>query len=137
MDEAIYNLLLTGATGLSLFGTLRFRFIGDGAANAAAEPQKPGDAAPQQQGFELAQVAMEGDIIVPALAGLRRIALRGVGYGTAAGAVWQTLSSTGTTPRVVVQFNFSENFQITGGVTWLAVPGAPAAFGMLGKQLGK
>lgn len=135
MNEAVYNLLLTAAPGYVLFGTLRLRFTGETVRAESGEQRMPHGLAPPTQMLELAQHVLEGEIIVPALAGVRRVVLRGIGYGTAAGAVWQVLQSTIATPRVMVQFNFSDNFQITGGVTWSAVPGAPTAFAMLGKQL--
>ena len=135
MNEANYNLLLTGAPGYALFGTLRVHFTGAYAHPEVGERLLAAGQAHATPTIELAQQLLEGDIIVPALAGLRRLALRGIGYGTAAGPVWQILQSALTAPRVMVQFNFSDNFQITGGVTWAAGPGAPAPFAMLGTQL--
>jgi len=135
MNDFIYNLILTGEQGLTLFGTLRYRFtdplatVPDGGVPALLAEN-------QQLGVITAVVLpVEGSVSIPLLTGFGRVPLQGVALATAAGPITTVLGSTDPARQVFVQFNQITGNQIAGGLVWR--PGEPAelVFSLLGFQL--
>ena len=135
MNDFIYNLILTGEQGLTLFGTLRFRFtdplaaVPDGGVPALLAEN-------QQLGVITAVVIpLEGSISMPLLTGFGRVPLQGVLLGTAAGPITTIMDSTDSARRAFVQFNQISGNQIAGGVQWRPAEQGELVFSLLGTQL--
>lgn len=135
MNDFIYNLILTGEQGLTLFGTLRYRFtdplasVPDGGVPALLAEN-------QQLGVITAVVLpLEGSVSIPLLTGFGRVPMEGVALATAAGPVTTILGSADPARQVFVQFNQISSQQTAGGMVWR--PGEPAelVFSLLGFQL--
>ncbi|KQQ32444.1 hypothetical protein ASF61_15555 [Duganella sp. Leaf126] len=135
MNDFIYNLLLTGEQGLTLFGTLRFRFtdpltaVPDGGVPSLL-------AAHQQLGVVTAVLLpLDGSIAIPLLTGFGRVPLQGFLIATAAGPITTILGSTDNARPAFVQFNQISGNQIAGGVQWRPADPAELVFSLLGTQL--
>lgn len=135
MDEFIYNLLLTGEQGLTLLGTLRYRFVEQ--ATAVADGGVPAVLAEAQQIGTITVVALPvaGTISVPLLTGFSRVPISGLVLATAAGPVATLFGSNDPQRPLFTQFNQISSNRIAGGLLWR--PGQPGelAFSMLGTQL--
>lgn len=135
MDEFIYNLLLTGEQGLSLFGTLRFRFtaplaeVPDGGVPALLAEIEPIGT------VTVVALPVEGSISVPLLTGFSRVPISGVLLATAAGPVTTLFGSNDPARPLFLQFNQISGTQIAGGLQWR--PGQPnrLVFSLLGTRL--
>jgi hypothetical protein len=139
MDEIIYNLLLTGRSGLSLPGTLRFRFTDLDALAPADDVAALLSKLAQPVSVEVAVFQLEGTLSVPLLTGARPLPLAGVGLGTAAGSVGYVLSSADPARRLDMLFNLLDFQTTAGGVVWrrgqfgelvLSLLGTQPAFGL-------
>jgi len=135
MDEIIFNLLLTGRTGLSLPGTLRFRFTDLDALAPAADLAALLAKAAQPVSIEVAVFQLEGTLSVPLLTGVRPVPLAGVALGTAAGSVGFILSSTDPARRLDLLFNLLDLQTIAGGMVWRRGQFGELVFSLLGTQL--
>jgi hypothetical protein len=135
MDEFIYNLVLTGEQGLSLFGTLRFRFTDPLAAVADGGVPALLSEAQQIGTITVVVLELEGAISIPLLTGFGRVPLNGALLATAAGPVTTLLSSIDAARPLTLQFNQISGTQIAGGLVWR--PGQPTelVFSLLGTQL--
>ncbi|MET0319976.1 MAG: hypothetical protein ABW069_04540 [Duganella sp.] len=135
MDELIYNLLLTGEQGLSLFGTLRFRLtdplaaVPDGGVPALLNEIQPIGT------VTVVLIPVEGAISIPLLTGFSRVPISGVLLATAAGPVTTLFGSNDSARPLFLQFNQFSGTQIAGGLVWR--PGEPTelVFSLLGTQL--
>ncbi|MDR7048750.1 hypothetical protein J2X54_001198 [Duganella sp. 3397] len=135
MNDFIYNLILTGEQGLTLFGTLRFRFtdplaaVPDGGVPALLAEN-------QQLGVITAVVIpLEGSISMPLLTGFGRVPLQGVLLATAAGPITTVFGTADPARQIFVQFNQISGNQIAGGTVWRAGEPAELVFSLLGFQL--
>lgn len=120
MDDDIYTLLLTSGQGWSLVGSLRVRYLAEGAARLGGVIPAVGGEQLQPANLELAVAALEGSIAVPLLSGWRQVALNGIGYGTAAGLFSIVLGNTSGQPAVAVQlFPLpTPTDELAGSVVW-------------------
>lgn len=135
MNDFIYNLILTGEQGLTLFGTLRYRFtdpvatVPDGGVPALLAESR-------QLGVITAVILpLEGSVSVPLLTGFGTVPLQGILLATAAGPITTILISNDPARQLALQFNQVSGNQIAGGLIWR--PGEPAelVFSLLGIQL--
>jgi CRISPR/Cas system endoribonuclease Cas6 (RAMP superfamily) len=135
MDEFIYNLLLTGEQGLSLFGTLRFRLtdpltvVPDGGVPALLNQIEPIGT------VTVVLLPAEGTISIPLLTGFSRVPISGALFATAAGPVTTLFGSTDSARPLFLQFNQISGNQIAGGVVWRSGEPAELVFSLLGTQL--
>jgi hypothetical protein len=139
MDEFVYSLLLKGTQGLTLLGTLRYRFT-DLAADAEArararDMQALMGAAIDRPTIELFILPVEGTLSVPLLTGLTPVPLSGIGFGSPAGLLTVLFFSTDETRGASMQINPIDATHIGGGLTWQ--PGQPGTlvFSVLGTAL--
>lgn len=141
MEEIIYRLLLTGAQGLTLFGTLRLRVLPqlaatlDGALPSAA-PLAVALAAAQPLGTAtFVAVPLQGTLSVPLLTGLRSVPLNGVLLLSPAAGLAYDMSSADPARPLLLKFNNLDGVRIAGGVSWR--PGDPVllALSLLGTRL--
>ncbi len=141
MDDIIYNLLLKSSVGLTLLGTLRYRFTDldaltemgngkreDGIAGLMAE-------ALQRPTVVVALFQLEGTLSIPLLSGLRAIPLQGLAFATPAGPVTTLLSSTDPQRGAGLQFNLLDNRHVAGGLSWRSGEPGELVFSVLGTQL--
>lgn len=135
MDEIIYNLLLTARSGLSLPGTLRFRFTDLDALAQKVDVAALLAKAAQPISIEVAVFQLEGSLSVPLLTGARPVPLAGIALGTAAGPVGVVLSSTDQTRRLDMLFNLLDLQTIAGGMVWRRGQLGQMVFSLLGTQL--
>jgi len=141
MDEIVYSLLLKGTQGLTLLGTLRYRFkelTADAGANAnvrARDMQALMAEAIERPSIALFVLPVEGTISVPLLTGATPVPLSGIGFGSAAGLLTVLFSSTDEARGASQQINPIDATHIGGGLTWK--PGQPGTlvFSVLGTQL--
>lgn len=135
MDEFVYSLLLKGTQGLTLLGTLRYRFTDLAADARARDMQALMGAAIDRPTIELFILPAEGTISVPLLTGLTPVPISGIGFGSPAGLLTVLLSSTDDTRGLSLQINPIDATHIGGGLTWK--PGQPdtLVFSVLGTQL--
>lgn len=135
MDEIIYTLLLTGRSGLSLPGTLRFRFTDLDALAQKVDIAALLAKAAQPVSIEVAVFQLEGSLTVPLLTGARPVPLAGIALGTAAGPVGVVLSSTDPARRADLLFNLLDLQTIAGGMVWRRGQLGQLVFSLLGTQL--
>lgn len=135
MDEFVYSLLLKGTQGLTLLGTLRYRFTDLAAADRARDMQALLGAAIDRPTIELFVLPVEGSISVPLLTGLTPVPIAGIGFGSPAGLLTVLFSSTDDARGLALQINPIDSTHIGGGFTWK--PGQPGTlvFSVLGTQL--
>jgi len=144
MDEIVYSLLLKGTQGLTLLGTLRYRFMelgasadADAIANAsihARDVQALMGAALDRPSIALFILPVEGTISVPLLTGTTAVPLSGIAFGSPAGLLTMLFSSTDDARGLGQQINPIDATHIGGGLTWK--PGQPGTlvFSVLGTQ---
>lgn len=135
MDEIIYTLLLTGRSGLSLPGTLRFRFTDLDALAQKVDIAALLAKAAQPISIEVAVFQLEGSLTVPLLTGARPVPLAGIALATAAGPVGVVLSSTDPARRADLLFNLLDLQTIAGGMVWRRGQLGQLVFSLLGTQL--
>lgn len=135
MNDFIYNLILTGEQGLTLFGTLRFRLT-----NPLAEVPDGGVPALLAENEQLGVITavfipIEGSVAIPLLTGFGSVPLQGAILATPAAPLTTILGSSDPSRQVFVQFNQISGDKIAGGLVWR--PGDPAelVFSFLGVQL--
>lgn len=124
MDEFVYSLLLKGTQGLTLLGTLRFRFLDLTAAkdltaaNRARDVQALMGAAIDRSSIALFVLPAEGSISVPLLSGLTPVPISGIGFGSPVGLLTVLLESSDDARRVNLQINPIDAPHIGGGLSW-------------------
>ncbi|MET0319979.1 MAG: hypothetical protein ABW069_04555 [Duganella sp.] len=135
MDELIYNLLLTGEQGLTVFGTLRYRFTGplagtgDSETLAASYP-------PRQLGVvTVVPVPVAGTLSVPLLTGFGRVPIAGVVLVTPAAGLLTVFVSDDPARRLLLQCNDIGTNRIAGGLLWRPRDPAELVFSLLGTRL--
>ncbi|MEV4777774.1 hypothetical protein [Burkholderia sp. LMU1-1-1.1] len=135
MDEIVYSLLLKGTQGLTLLGTLRYRFTDLTADARARDMQALMGAAIDRPTIELFILPVEGTISVPLLTGATPVPISGIGFGSPAGLLTVLFSSTDDTRSLSLQINPIDATHIGGGLVWK--PGQPGTllFSVLGTQL--
>jgi hypothetical protein len=135
MDEFVYSLLLKGTQGLTLLGTLRYRFTDLAADARARDMQALMGATIDRPTIELFILPAEGTISVPLLTGMTPVPLSGIGFGSPAGLLTVLFFSTDETRGLSMQINPIDATHIGGGLTWK--PGEPGTlvFSVLGTQL--
>ena len=137
MDEFVYDLLLKSAQGISLLGTLRFRYTDRDAVIAAADVSVLA-AAFEQQYVTLDIFQMGGNVTVPFLTGLGPLQLEGVTYSTPplplSVPLTTTLSGGDATLRLSLQFNYLDATHIAGGLAWQYGTPRETKFSILGTQ---
>ena len=140
MEELVYNVLLKSAGGLTLLGTLRFRFKElDDVTGVADTSSLLGDAR-EHDSIELDVLGVEGTLAVPLLTGPAPLPLQGVAYATAPAVLPLTAMLSGDfSLGLGAQFNFIDATHITGALTWrygtprqliFSILGARRAFGL-------
>lgn len=135
MDEFIYKLLLTGEQGLSLFGTLRFRFTAPLAEVAdGGVPALLAEIAPLGT-VTVVALPVEGTISVPLLTGFSRVPIAGALLATAAGPVTTLFGSNDPARPLFLQFNQISGTQVVGGLQWRTGQSNRLVFSTLGTRL--
>lgn len=135
MEELAYNLLFKSAQGLTLLGTLRFRFteLGDVAGVAAMASML--DAAEEQRVIELDVLGVKGTISVPLLTAPTPLPVQGVAYAKPPAPLPLTAMLSGDfSLGLGMQFNFIDPTHITGGLTWRYGTPRQVIFSILGTQ---
>lgn len=135
MDEFIYNLLLKSTQGLTLLGTLRFRFTDASADTRVADPSALMKEALQRQTVELFVLQVEGTLSVPLITGAQPVPLSGLAFAGIAGVLTVLFSSADESRGVGMQIIPLDATHVGGGLNWQ--PGDPAnlVFSVLGTQI--
>jgi hypothetical protein len=137
MDEFVYDLLLKSAQGITLLGTLRFRYTDLDAVMAAAD--MPALATTLEQQYVTLDIfQMGGNVTVQFLTGLGPLPLEGVTYSTPplplSVPLTTTLSGGDATRRLSLQFNYLDATHIAGGLVWQFGTPFEAKFSILGTK---
>lgn len=136
MDDLVYDLLLKSAQGLTLFGTLRFRFTDLDAVHASADVPALMKAALEQTYVELDVYQMAGEISVQFLTGPRALPLLGVSFASPPSPLPLTtiLNGGDDTRQIGMQFNYFDATHIAGGLVWQYGTAREMRFSILGTQ---
>lgn len=137
MEELVYNLLLKSAQGLTLLGTLRFRFTELGDVAGAADMASLLAATQEEQMIELEVLGVKGTISVPLLTGPAPLPVQGVAYacpGAPTPLPLTAMLSGEYSLGLGMQFNFIDATHITGGLTWRYGTPRQLIFSILGTQ---
>ncbi|HWW69939.1 MAG TPA: hypothetical protein VN089_08365 [Duganella sp.] len=135
MDEIVYNLLLKSPYGLTLLGTLRYRYT-DLDALKAGELSALMAQARQVDTVELSLFKLAGTLSVPLLTGLTPVPLEGISFVSLLGpTLTNLLGSTDDTRGLQMQFNFLGRDNIAGGLLWRPGELRQQVFSILGTRL--
>lgn len=136
MDDLVYDLLLKSAQGLTLFGTLRFRFTDLDAVNGIADVPALMKAALEQTYVTLDIFQMAGEISVQFLTGPRALPLVGVSFSRPAAPLPLTtiLNGGDDTRQLSMQFNYFDATEIAGGLVWQYGTPRETRFSILGTR---
>lgn len=125
MEELVYNVLLKSAGGLTLLGTLRFRFkelddtAGAAGAPCVADMSSLLARAREHTSIELDVLGVEGTISAPLLTGAAPLPLQGVAYAMPPAPLPLTAMLSGDfSLGLGTQFSFIDATHVTGGLTW-------------------
>ena len=136
MDELVYNLLLKSPQGLTLLGTLRYRYT-DLDALKAGELSALMDQAQQVDTIELSLFQLAGTLSVPLLTGYTPVSAEGLSFVSLLGpTLTNLLGSSDPRRRLDMQFNFIDNTHIGGGLLWRPGELRQQVFSMLGTRAG-
>ncbi|USX17703.1 hypothetical protein NHH82_17640 [Oxalobacteraceae bacterium OTU3REALA1] len=134
MDELVYNLLLKSPHGLTLLGTLRYRYT-DLDALKAGELSALMEQAQQVDTFELSLFKLAGTLSVPLLTGFTPVPVEGISFVALLGpTLTNLLSSTDPRRRLDMQFNFLGSNNIAGGLLWRPGELRQQVFSILGTR---
>lgn len=139
MDEFVYSLLLKGTQGLTLLGTLRYRFTDLTASTRARDIQALMGETIDRPTIELFILPAEGSLSVPLVTGPTPVQIAGIGFGSPAGLLTVLFSSSEDSPNpnrsISMQINPIDATHIGGGL--VLRPGGPGmlVFSVLGTQL--
>lgn len=134
MDELVYNLLLKSPHGLTLLGTLRYRYT-DLDALKAGELSALMEQARQVDTFELSLFKLAGTLSVPLLTGSTPVPVEGISFVALLGpTLTNLLSSTDPRRRLDMQFNFLGSNNIAGGLLWRPGELRQQVFSILGTR---
>lgn len=134
MDELVYNLLLKSPHGLTLLGTLRYRYT-DLDALRAGELSALMEQAQQVDTFELSLFKLAGTLSVPLLTGFTPVPVEGISFVALLGpTLTNLLSSTDPRRRLDMQFNFLGSNNIAGGLLWRPGELRQQVFSVLGTR---
>lgn len=138
MDELVYDLLLKSARGLTLLGTLRFRFTDLDAVQGVADMPSLMAAALDQQYVELDIYQMAGTVAVQFLTGTQPVELLGVSFSRPpTPKPLTTILNGGLAARSVgMQFNYFDATHIGGGLVWAFGTPGEVKFSVLGTRRG-
>ena len=135
MDEIVYNLLLTSPQGLTLLGTLRYRFT-DLDALQGADVAALIEQAQQVSTAEFTIFRLQGTLSVPLLTGFSPVPIEGLSFVSLLGPTLTNLfSSREPLRRLDMQFNFIDNSHIGGGLLWRPGTLRQTPFSILGTHL--
>ena len=135
MDELVYNLLLQSPQGLTLLGTLRYRYT-DLEALEVGQVSALMEQAQQVSTAEFTLFKLQGTLSVPLLTGLSPVPIDGLSFVSFLGPTLTNLfSSTDPSRRLDMQFNFIDNNHIAGGLLWRPNSLRQQAFSILGTRL--
>jgi hypothetical protein len=138
MDEFVYDLLLKSVQGVTLLGTLRFRFSDLDAIQGPADvPALVGNAV-EQQYVTLDIFQMRGSISVLFLTGPVPLPLEGVTYSTPplplSVPLTTVLNGGDAVQRLTLQFNYLDPNSIAGGLVWQYGTPREVKFSILGTR---
>ena len=135
MDEIVYNLLLTSPQGLTLLGTLRYRYT-DLDALQTGDVSAIMEQAQQVSTVEFSLFKLQGTLSVPLLTGYSPVPVEGFSLVSLLGpTLTNLLSSTDAARRLDMQFNFIDNNHIGGGMLWRPGTLRQTPFSILGTRL--
>lgn len=135
MDEIVYNLLLTSPQGLTLLGTLRYRFT-DLDALQGADVAALIEQAQQVSSAEFTIFRLQGTLSVPLLTGFSPVRIDGIALVSLLGPPLTYLfSSSDPSRRLDLQFNIIDNNHIGGGLLWRPGTLRQTPFSILGTRL--
>lgn len=135
MDEIVYNLLLTSPQGLTLLGTLRYRYT-DLEALQAGDVSALLEQAQQVGTAEFTLFKLQGTLSVPLLTGFSPVPVEGLSFVSLLGpTLTNLLSSSDPARRLDMQFNFIDNNHIGGGLLWGPGTLRQTPFSILGTRL--
>ena len=135
MDELVYNLLLKSPQGLTLLGTLRYRYT-DLDAFKAGDVASLLEQAQQVSTVEFSIFRLAGTLSVPLLTGFTPVPIEGISLVSLLGPTLTNLfSSTDPTRRLDLQFNFLDATHIAGGLLWRPGELRQQVFSILGTRL--
>jgi len=136
MDELVYNLLLKSPQGLTLLGTLRYRYT-DLDALKAGELSALMDQAQQVDTIELSLFQLAGTLSVPLLTGFTPVPATGLSFVSLLGpTLTNLLGSSDSQRRLDMQFNFIDSTHIAGGLLWRPGELRQQVFSILGTRVG-
>ena len=135
MDELVYNLLLKSPHGLTLLGTLRYRYTDLDALNTG-EMAALMEQAQQVDTIELTLFKIAGTLSVPLLTGFTPVPVEGISFVSLLGpTLTNLLSSTDPQRRLDMQFNGITGDYIGGGLLWRPGELRQQVFSILGTRL--
>ena len=135
MDELVYNLLLQSPQGLTLLGTLRYRYT-DLEALEVGDVSALMEQAQQVSTAEFTLFKLQGTLSVPLLTGFSPVPIEGISFVSLLGPTLTNLfSSTDPSRRLDMQFNFIDNNHIAGGLLWRPGSLRQQVFSILGTRL--
>lgn len=136
MEDTFYNLFLTSEQGWSLYGSMRLRIrFDDGSAGGGAALPPLLSAPPPALTQTVQPNPVEGDISIPLLTLFRRVPLRGLAYGTAAGLFSIVVDTGAAGPRLATQLFFLGGQDLGGPLVWSTSNFSELAFSVLARQV--
>lgn len=123
MDYAVYDLLLQSTFGMTLLGTLRFRYRPEQATGGVDNQSALLADALQRPTVELYVVPLEGEITIGLLTGLRPVPLSGLSFNGPLVPLTLLFNSTDSARGLGLQLFLNGPTRLAGGLIWQ--PGTP------------
>ena len=120
MDYATFDLLLQSTWGMTLLGTLRFRYPPEALANGAGDPAALLADTLQRPTTELYVVPLEGEIRIGLLTGTRPVPLSGLSFNGYLVPLTLLFYSTDPARGVGLQLFLLGPTRLAGGLIWQA-----------------
>jgi hypothetical protein len=120
MEYAIYDLLLQSTRGMTLLGTLRFRYPPSVAVDAANGLEALLADTLQRPTVELYVVPLEGDIRIGLLTGATPVPLGGLSFNSLFVPLTMLFNSTDPTRGLGLQLFLAGPSRLAGGLIWQA-----------------
>lgn len=120
MDYAVFDLLLQSTLGMTLLGTLRFRYPPDAVVDGANSVDTLLADALQRPTFQLDVLALEGEIRIGLLTGARPVPLGGLVFLGPLVPLTLLFNSTDPARGLGLQLFLAGPTRLAGGLIWQA-----------------